>query len=232
MTLAVVRKELATLWTSPLPYALGAGLAAVLGVLFVDQLQARDQAVTQPLFPLAGFLLLFAVPVLAMRSVAEEDHTGSLELLLAAGISGRALVTGKWLATWATTLVVLAPAGVATGIVAVWGDPDTGPAVAGFCGLALLAAAVAGLGVLTSSLSRSQAVAALAATFVALVLWFSHVGSETLGVGPALAAFSFSERLRAFASGGIDTADVAYFASATAATLALAALAVDGKRLR
>lgn len=232
MTRAVLRKELATLWTSPLPYALGAGLAALLGVLFVDQLQARDQAVTQPLFPLAGFLLLFAVPVLAMRSIAEEDETGSLHLLQAAGLTGWPLVAGKWLATWLTTLVVLLPAGAATGIVAMWGDPDPGPALSGFCGLALLAATVAGLGLLSSSLTRSPPVAALGATFVALVLWFSHVGSETLGVGPALASFSFSERLRAFASGGIDTADVVYFATASAVTLVLAALAVDAKRLR
>lgn len=231
-TFAVARKELAALWTSPLPYVLGAAFQAVLGVLMVDQLQGREQAVLQPLFPLAGFLLLFVMPLLTMRTVADEARTGSLDLLLAVPVRPGPLVAGKWLATWLTALAVLAPAGVLLALLHAWGQPDTGAAVAGFVGLGLLAGAVGAVGVLTSSLTSAQAVAALAAVFGALVLWFSHVGSETLSVGPTLAAFSLSERLRAFASGGVDTADVAFFAAMAATALALAAGALHARRLR
>ena len=232
MTLAVLRKELATLWASALPYAVGAAFHVVLGILMVDQLQARGQAVAQPLFPIAGFLLLFALPALAMRTFADEARTGTLDLLLAVPVPPRPLVLGKWLATWLSALVVLAPALLIVVLLELWGDPDRGPAVAGFLGLALLAGTLAGIGVLASSLTASQPVAALLAVFGVLVLWFADVGSSAVGTGGLLTSLSLSERLRTFAGGAIDTADVAYFACLAAACLAGAALAVDLRRLR
>lgn len=232
MTRAVLRKELVTTWASPLPYVVGAAFTAVLGVLMVNQLQVRDQAVIQPLFPLAGFLLLLTVPVLTMRSFAEEARTGTLELLLAVPVPARPLVVGKWLAAWLTTLAVVAPSAVFALLLELWGEPDSGPAITGFVGLALLAAALAAVGTLASSLTASQPVAAMVAVASVLVLWFAHVGSEAVSTGPLLAAFSVSERLRTFAGGAVDTGDVAFFVSLGAGALVLSALAVDGRRLR
>ncbi len=232
MTRAVLRKELVALWASPLPYVVGAALQAVLGILVVNQLEVRQQAVVQPMFPLAGFLLLFVVPILAMRAFAEEIRTGTLDLLLAAPVPPRPLVVGKWLAVWCTTLVVLAPAGLVVLLAQLWGQPDIGPAVTGFVGLALLAGALAAAGVLTSALTASQPVAAMVTVFGTLALWFAHVGSSVVTTGTALAAVSLSERLRTFAGGAIDTSDVAYFVCVAAAALVLASLAVDLRRLR
>jgi ABC-2 type transport system permease protein len=232
MTIAVLRKELVALWASALPYAVGAAFHLVLGILMVNQLEVRAQAVIQPLFPVAGFLLLFALPVLTMRTFAEEARTGTLDVLLAVPVPPRPLVVGKWLAAWLTGLAVLAPAVLVLVLLELWGEPDRGPAVAGFLGLVLLAAAITGVGVLASSLTSSQPVAALVAVFAVLVLWFADVGSSALGTGGVLSAVSFSERLRTFAGGAVDTADVAYFACLGAGCLAVAALAVDLRKLR
>jgi hypothetical protein len=84
MTQAVIRKDLVVLWSSPIPYVVGALFHLALGMLFVDQLAVRRQAVIQPLFPLAGFLLLVMAPLLTMRSFAEEARTGTLDVLQAA----------------------------------------------------------------------------------------------------------------------------------------------------
>jgi len=83
MIRAVLRKELAATWSSPVPWVAAAVFHAVLAVLFVDQLQGRAQAVVQPLFPIAGLLLVVVVPVLAARSFAEERRTANLDVLLA-----------------------------------------------------------------------------------------------------------------------------------------------------
>lgn len=231
MTAAVVRKELATLWASSLPYVVGAAFHAVLGVLLVDQLAARAQAVLQPLFPIAGFLLLLAVPVLTMRTFAEEARTGTLDVLLAASVPPRPLVAGKWLAAWLSALAVLAPAGLVVVLVEQWGSPDRGPAVSGFLGLVLLAAAVAGVGVLASSLTSSQPVAAMTSVSAVLVLWFADAGAG-LRTGGGLGSVSLSARLRGFADGAVDSADVAFFLTLAVASLVVAALAVDARRLR
>ena len=138
--LALVRKDLVSLWTSPLPWVAGAAFQAVLGLLVVDQLALRQQAVVQPLFPIAGLLLVITVPVITMRSLAEETRTGSLDLLLLVPVRPAVLVVGKWLAAWLTAIALVAPALVYAWLAALWGDPDTGPVVTGFAGLALLVA--------------------------------------------------------------------------------------------
>ena len=206
-TFAIVRKELATLWLSPLPYVVGALFHLVVGVLYVEQLDVRGQALFQPIFPIAGFLLVALVPILSMRTFSEEARRGSLELLLSIPVRARSLAVGKWLATALSALAVVAPLVVAVWLVSMWGDPDPGPAITGLLGLALFCLALAAVGVAASSLTSSQPVAALVAFFVGLLLWFSHVGSESWAGGGVLAHFSLSERLRAFSGGVIDSTD-------------------------
>jgi len=227
---ALVRKESAVLWLSPVPFAVGALFNLVLGVLYVNQIELRQQAVVQPLFPIAGFLLVAMVPLVAMRTFAEETRAGSLDLLRAVPVAAPALVVGKWLASWLSVLAVTAPSLVLVGLVRWWGRPDSGPIVAGYLGLALLAGALCALGVLASSLTSSQPVAAMATFFVALLLWFSHVGADALSAGGFLAHLSLSERLHGFASGVVDSADVGFFVLLVVVALALCALAVDRGR--
>ncbi|MDQ1373003.1 MAG: gliding motility-associated transport system permease protein [Actinomycetota bacterium] len=228
----VAGKDLRVLWSSPLPYVVGAVFSATLGILYVSQLQARRQALIQPMFPLAAFLLLVTVPVLTMRSFAEESRTGTLDVLLAVPVRPRALVPGKWLAAWVSTLALIAPTLVFVWLLHLYGNPEPGPIEAGYLGLVLVAALLAALGVLASTCTTSQPLAAMVALFAALLLWFAHVGSDTVSTGAAVARFSISERLRTFAGGAIDTGDLAFFVLATAAALVLAAAVLGIRRLR
>ena len=228
---AVVRKDLASLWTSPLPWVAGAAFQAVLGLLVVDQLAARQQAVVQPLFPIAGLLLVITVPVVTMRALAEEARSGSLDLLLVVPVPSGPLVVAKWLASWLTTLALVAPAVLYAGLAALWGDPDTGPVVTGFLGLALLTAALTGLGVLASSTTANPAVAGLGGVMAGLALWFAGAATGGAGTG-LLASLSLSERLRTFAAGAVDTGDLAFLAALVAASLVAATTVLDARRLR
>ena len=220
------------MWTSPIPYVVGALLHLAVGLLYVDQLEARGQAVIQPLFPLAGFLLLVMAPLLTMRSFAEEARTGALDLLQAVPVRGRYLVAGKWLAAWVTSVVVFAPAALFVGLLYLWGTPDAGPIAAGFLGLLLLTAALTAVGVLASSVTVSQPVAAVLALFITLLFWFVDVASDTPQADSLLLRFSLRERLHSFAGGIVDSADVTFFVILLAAALALAVQAVEGRRLR
>lgn len=232
MIRAIVRKDLASTWASPAPYIVGATFQAVIGLLMVDQLAVRGQAVIQPLFPLAAFLLLLMVPALTMRSFAEEAETGTLDLLEVVPVPTTRMVLAKWLAGWTTSLVVLAPAVVFVVMVNLWGDPDHGPVVTGFLGLVLLAGAASAIGVLTSSCTESQPIAAMTAIFVSVAAWFAHLGDAAVGDGGLLAAVSFSERLRLFAGGAVDTGDVVFFAGVIVAALTIATTLIDLRRIR
>lgn len=231
MTRAVLRKELATLWTSPVPWVAGAALQAVVSILFVDQLQARAQAVVQPLFPIAGLLTVVAVPVLAMRAFTEEKRSGGLDVMLAARVPAVPLAAGKFLAAWLTALTILLPSLVLAWLTALWGDPDPGPVISGFIGLALLAGAMSAMGVLASATTSSQTLAALVTILAGLVLWF--VGSATGGssLARALGSVSLSQRMKTFASGGIESGDVVFFLGVAVVGMLAAAVLVQPTRL-
>lgn len=231
MTRAVLRKELKVLWVSPVPYVLGAAFHAVLGVLAWSQIASRGQAVFQPVVPIAGLLLIVVAPILCSRSFAEEIRTGTLELLLAIPVRLRALVAGKYLAVLITLAALLAPLWALVLLLSVYGDPDLGPVLTGMLGLHVLAAAVAGVGLLASALTRSQPLAAVTSLLAVLVLWFAHTGSDTVA-GGFFGSFSISERLRSFAGGVVDASDVTFFAAVAAVALAATAAAVESRRWR
>ncbi|HUP86554.1 MAG TPA: Gldg family protein [Acidimicrobiales bacterium] len=222
----VLSKDLRVLWASALPWVVGALLQAVLGLLYVNELTARGQALVQPMVPLAGFLLVALVPILTMRAFAEERRQGTLDLLLAIPASASGLVMGKWLASWATAVAVLAPVFAVVGVLFRIGEPDPGTVVAGAVGLLLLAAMLAGVGTCASACTTSQPVAAVVAFFSTIVLWFAHTGSETLAASGVLVRLSISERLRTFAGGGIDSGDVAFLIATTIVSLLGATVAV------
>lgn len=232
MIRTVAGKDLRALWATPVPYLLGAGFQAATGLLMVDQLAMRDQAVLQPLFPLAGFLLLLVVPAVTMRAFAEEARAGTLDQLLAVPVPLGRVVVAKWLAAWSTTVAVAAPAGLFAGLAALWGDPDRGPVVSGFLGLALLGAAACGVGVLASACTESQPIAAVTALLACAVAWFAHVGDPAAGDAGLLSAVSLSERLRLFAGGAIDTGDLVFFVAVTVGALLAAAAVLDLRRSR
>lgn len=232
MTRAIFGKEMKVLWASPLPYALGAVFHATLGVLGWSQVASRGQAVFQPIVPIAGFLLLLVAPVLASRSFAEEIRTGTLELLLSIPVPKTRLIVGKYLAVAVSLVALLAPAVLFAVLLVMYGDPDLGPVLTGLGGLVLLAAAICAVGVLASSVTSSQPLAAIAGLFAVLVLWFAHTGSESLEAGGFLGSLSLSERLRSFAGGLVDPSDVMFFLSLIVVCLAASAIAIESRRLR
>jgi hypothetical protein len=88
------------------------------------------------------------------------------------------------------------------------------------------------VGLLASSLTASQPVAAIGGIFAVLLLWFAHTGSDALPTGAFLGAFSISERLRAFAGGLVDLGDVAFFVAIIVVALCAAAVGVESRRWR
>ena len=225
----LLAKELLAVWCTPLPYVAGAVFHATLAVLYLSELRARGQAVLAPLVPVAGFLLIVVVPVLAARAVAEERRLGTLDVLDAIPVSRPRLILAKWAATATTSLTVLAPAAGFAWLLSAWAEPDRGPMFAGLAGLAVLVLTLAAIGIAVSAASSQQAVAALVAMAIGLALWFAHVEPGAVRTGAILGRLSISERLRSFAGGAIDAGDLGFFALVTVVALALAvALVVSG----
>lgn len=122
----------------------------------------------------AVFLLVFQVPALTMRLVAEEKRTGTYEVLMCAPVSEVPVVIGKLLAAltfymliWAVWLLFLLDVRVESGKAF-----EYRPIISFYLALAASGASFLSMGLFFSCLTRNQIVAA-ALTFVGMVGWIA-----------------------------------------------------------
>ena len=169
-----------------------------------------------------SLLLMLMIPFLSMRTFAEERQNNTLELLMTLPISEAALVWAKYLALMTIVLLMLLGSAVAVAILSYFGDPDYGPIVGGYIGIFLLAASFSGVGVLMSSISTNQIVAAALTWFCLLLLWFADYGASFFPISWLVHFFqhiSFSVHYLDLIRGVLTRGTLIYFISVIFLTL-------------
>ncbi len=144
-------------------------------------------AVISGLFFNLSVIFLLMMPVLTMRSIAEEQKEGTFELLLTYPVSESEVVVGKFLAALFVFLVMLTPAVIPLLILKwVGGVFEWGVVSSGFLGVALSGIAFLAFGLFASSLTENQIVSALIAFGFLLLLWVISWASDFLPTDLAL----------------------------------------------
>ncbi len=226
--LTVARRELAALFDNPAGYVLVIVFLVVNNFLFFRQVYLSNSATLRPMMDILPWLLLFFVPAVAMRTLAEDSRTGQLEVVLSQPITELELLLGKYFGAtfflWlALLLTLVVPAGLALGAVPAlpWG-----PVVAQYVGAMLLAAGLAGVGVWASCISRSQITAFIIAVAVMFLLVLVGLNPLVVGLPPQLGAIAARlgvlSHFDSIGRGVIDLRDVVYFLSLAAIFLTLA----------
>ncbi len=218
---ALVRRELAAFFISPMAYIVATVFLVILGLWFAfgqryfsveSGLFARDAAAALP--RVMGILVLCLTPLLTMRLLADEIRTGTIETLLTAPVSSTAVVLSKFLGTFCFFALMLIPTlayPVMTHVMSGDAPPDAGPVISGYFGLLLLGMTAISVGVFVSAGARSQIAATVATTLALALLWV--FGSAR---APAVRYIGVLDHFESFVKGVIDTRDVLYFVSATA----------------
>ena len=175
----------------------------------------QTQYVFGSFFTNISILLLFFVPLLTMRSFADERRQETLELLFTYPLSDFEIVAGKHLGLmWFFELLLLPLLGYLAVFQWLGGEFDWGPVLSGFLGFWLLGLAYLAAGVFISSLTRSPVVSALGTFSMLLIFWiFDWV--KTISDGPWAHVFSELSPLghyRDFTLGIVDLQNVVYFA--------------------
>jgi len=224
---ALLRKELYVYFASPLVYLVAAAFLAYTGYYFHSDLvyfltfgfgMNIMENFWQLVFMDIRLVLIFSVPLLTMRLLAEERRLGTLELLVTYPVSDRAVVAAKLIACLVVVVLLIA----ATALYPIWlyrVQPfDMTPLVAGYLGLLLLAAACASYGLFVSALTDSQVLAGFLTAMPLLLLWLlSWNEAATVDVTlPILQALSLFNHFQPFAVGIIELRDVFYFCALAA----------------
>jgi ABC-2 type transport system permease protein len=232
--LVIARRELMAFFTSPIAYMVSAVFLLISGYLFALILIQTQQASMDGLFFNVTVVLIFIAPLLTMRLLADEQKTGTLEILLTAPVRDWEVVLGKYLAAMGLFMLML----VATLyypflLWRIGGNPDWGPILSGYLGLILLSSAMIAIGTLTSAVTENQIVAAVLGFGVLLLLWLIEAARNVApGAGEILAYLALPAHYDDFASGAINLDDVVYYVSMTVGSLFLATRILETRRYR
>jgi len=231
----VARRELASYFDHATAYIL---LVIFLGInffFFFRDAYLVGEASLRPMFGLLPWLLLFFVPAVSMRALAEEQRSGTLELVLAQPVSVLEFLLGKFLGVLGfLSVALLGTVGIAVGFTFA-ADLQWGVIVSQYIGSLLLIATLVAVGLWASSTTRNQVTAFILGVAVTFLLYAVGLQTVVLGLPGALAQAAtrlgvlvhFSNVSR----GVIDLRDVLYFLSVTAAFLALTYFSLMRERL-
>ncbi|MGH7540761.1 MAG: Gldg family protein [Gemmatimonadota bacterium] len=193
------------------------------------------EASLRPMIGLLPWLLLFFVPAVTMRSLAEERRAGTLELVLAQPVSVAEFLVGKFVGVFLFLAIALAGTlGVPLSLT-LGADLQWGVIVAQYIGSVFLVAALVAIGLWSSALTRNQVTAFILGVTVTFALYLIGLDVVVLGLPSHLSTLAtrlgILGHFENIARGVIDLRDVLYFVAVTAAFLALTYFALMRERL-
>ncbi len=240
--LAIYRREMLSLWVTPLAWLLLFAFLLLQGVSFyitVDHfthfsslsVEGPVQSYFSSLF--IPFSLLFVCPALTMGLFAEERRSGTLETLLTAPVSAASVVHAKYLAALSTFTLLWLPTLLYVVIVRNVAEIDWPVVVASYGGLFAIGAAYLSIGLLMSALTKSQLAALMLTTLVLFGLFILGVGERVFDPGPLQAVcahVSVLSQLEDFSRGVVDSRRLVFDSSVASLSLFLTRRVVDSWR--
>jgi ABC-2 type transport system permease protein len=193
-----------------------------------------NEFVMAPLLHNLAVILLIVIPMITMRSFAEEKRTGTYELLLTSPIGTGEIVVGKFLGAAGFVFVLVALTSVYGAILAAYGNPEVGIMLAGLLALFLLSVTFVTIGLFASSLTENQIIAAVTGLVMLLVFFVIAWPADSAGevVGGILRYLSVTEHFGQMVKGVIETKSLIYFASMVVGWMFLTQRSVESIRWR
>ncbi len=229
-------------YRSPIAYVMAAAFALLTCYFFFLAFEPGQpvSGVWQHTFGRLVQVMVFLLPALSMRLIAEEFRSGTIETLMTAPVTDTQVVVGKWLGAMGLYATMLALPLAAIALVAfshVTRDPGGGQFLAGAAGLLMVGGVFMAIGLFASAMTQNQIVAWILAvvmlsvvTFVTEYLyaarWLSNEIREVVGY------VDVTQQAGAFARGLIQPAGVAYFVTVAGLFLFCAVKAVESRRWR
>jgi ABC-2 type transport system permease protein len=256
-SLAIFKKELRSYFVSPIAYVVLAVFLGLAGYFFYSQLATFIRAslyytsqamqyrmslppmnmnewVIRPFFYNLSIITIFLIPMITMRLIAEEKKSGTIELLLTSPVTDFQFTMGKFLAGFALYAIMVGSTVFHFFIMFKFGKPDVGPVLAGYLGLLLSGAALIAIGLLISSSTENQIVAAAVSFGVFLLLWIIGWAADFAGpfLGRVLDYLSITSHFDDFSKGVIDSRDTIFYLSLAVGGLLLTVRSVEARKWR
>ena len=205
----------------------------------IEQMNVTDW-IFGPLLGNMTLFLLFMLPILTMRLIAEERRTKTLQLLMTTPVRPIEIVLGKYLAAVAMMLIMLGLTLVFPVLLHVFGIPavdgtsavDWSSVWVGYLGLSLYGATCVAIGLFASSITESQIVSVIIGFAVLLMLYVLGMAAqgETGFWREFFTYLSITTHLDGFVRGMIRLTDLVYYLSLSFVALFLTWRVLEAER--
>ncbi len=253
MTWIIAKRDLGSFFNSPIFYVVTTVFLIIYSFMFFNilnffsfqsfqarQLQAMgmnlnlNEMVIEPSLQNMSVILLMIIPIITMRSFADEKKMKTFRLLLSSPVHLREIILGKFLACMIVVAVMILISSYSVGFLFLLGEPEPGPVVTGYLGVLLMAGCFVSVGIFASSLTDNQIVAAVLTFGFSLFMWVIGWGAQAAGstTGQVLQYLSIVEHLDRFLKGLVDTSDLVYYLSFILFSLFLCHRVLDSNRWR
>ncbi len=226
--MTIFSREIKSFYVSPLYYIIGFIYLALTGYFFtIDLYYIRTAMMENSMYNIGFFTILF-LSILCINLIAEEKSNGTFEIIMTSPISSLEYVIGKYLAVLVVYSSLLFMTLLYPLLLMIFGSPDMGVILSGYLGLFLLGSAVLGLGLIATSVTKSQLVAAVLGVSLALFAYIiSWISDMFYSVKDILQAISITNYFVAFTKGMIDMQNIYFFLIWIMVCLAIATLFVE-----
>lgn len=175
----------------------------------------------QVYFDYAPWFLLLLIPAMTMRSFAEEQSSGTAEILYSLPISILDIVMGKFIGILLILLIAIAPTliyAIALDQLSSTGGLDWGATFGAYFGLLLIASTYAMIGLFASSKTKQPVIAFIMSILIAGILykgfeWLSAIAILNADYGYFIAQLGVAAHFDNLSKGVISIKDLFYFAS-------------------
>ncbi|HEB28125.1 MAG TPA: ABC transporter [Porticoccus sp.] len=227
----IAKKELATYFKSPIAYIILILMISIFNIFFFMIIDQNREASLRDVFLLMEFMFVFLVPLITMRMFSEEKLTGTMEFLMTAPVTNTAIVLGKYVGVLLFFSLMISMTFVYYGIIEYFGSPDTMTTFSGYFGVWLEGAFFLSIGMMTSSWTRNQIVAAMTSYIILFLLYFSTSFTQYFGgnIEKAIQQISTLSHLENLVAGIVTVGDITYYLSGILLCVVLTRLSIENR---
>ena len=231
---AIFRRELKAYFSSPLGYIFLGVIYAISGFYFWYIL-ANQANYIQYVFSNMFTIVLMVVPLLTMRLMSEDKKLKTDQLLLTAPVNITSVVLGKYFAALVVYIIGVSSTIIFQIVLATFATPDWNVFLGNYLAIVLIGAALISIGILISSLTENQIIAAIGTLAISLFIWLLDSIASALPAGfewmsSIFSSLSFMTRYNDFVSGILNVSHILFFVSFAAVFLFLTIRALEKKR--
>jgi ABC-2 type transport system permease protein len=238
---ALWRRELAALFLSPIAYVMLMFFLLVTGCGFYWLVKENLEVMrsVQGLTVVIWACMLIVLPILTMRTFAEERKNGTFETMMTAPVLDSTVVAAKFTGVLSFFMLMCAPTLLYLVILRMLSPEatqlmDPGPVAGGYLMIGLIASSFIALGMLASALTSNQIIAAISTFSIMSIFFFGGLFEPHLSKNPLVREIggylSSALHLMEAARGVLDSRSLVLYLSATAFFLFATVKAVEARR--